>query len=84
MKREKYEQLKAKFTRVDAIDSFLKVLDNDDEKLKMCSLSITVPSSSFFHGIPYQLPINKEEVIEICKIYKSKRDDIQRELDAEW
>ena len=80
MKREKYEQLKARFTRFDAIDSFL----NDDKKLEMCTLSITIPSSSFFHGIPYQLPINKEDVIEICKMYKSKRDDIQRELDAEW
>ena len=85
MKREKYEQAKKKYERIDAIDAFLKVLENDDDRLNGCFLQVTVPSTgSLFHGVPYTLGVPKTQLEEVCKIFKEERDRLQSEMDSEW
>lgn len=86
MKREKYEQAKRTYDRIDAIDAFLKVLENDDmEKFNGCFLQVTVPSSaSLFHGASYTLGVSKTNLDDICKIFKEERDRLQSEMDSEW
>ena len=86
MKREKYEQAKKKYDRIDAIDAFLKVLENDDtEKFNGCFLQVTVPSTgSIFHGSQYTLGASKTNLEDICKIFKEERDRLQSEMDSEW
>ena len=84
MKREKYEQAKKKYDRIDAIDAFLKVLENDDEKLNCCFLQVTVPGYSCFHTVPYTIGVPKTQLEEVCKIFKEERDRLQSEMDSEW
>ncbi len=84
MKREKYEKAKASYDRIDAIDAFLKVLENDDEKLNVCFLQVTVPGSSYFHTVPYTLWVSKTHLEEVCKIFRDERDRLQSEMDSEW
>lgn len=84
MKREKYEQAKKKYDRIDAIDAFLKVLENDDDKLNSCLLQITLPGSSYFHTVAYTLGVSKTHLEEVCKIFRDERDRLQSEMDSEW
>ena len=94
MKREKFDQLKSKFDRIDMYGSFLEAvetsLNDDKEDEAMWSLCIEgygLPGHSLVginRGYIARVSLTKEDIRYICGYLREKKLTLEREVEAEW
>ena len=93
MKREKFDQLKAKFDAIDDINIFLtrteEAFEKDTKGHVVWSLAIEAYGLEGHHislssGYLTRVSVTKEDLKYIANYFKEKKNDLEREVDAEW
>ena len=87
MKREKFDQLKSKFDKIDQYGSFLDAVETslNDEKEDEAMWTLGIERYRPF-GMGYigRVSLTKEDIKYLCDYFKEKKKNLEHEVDAEW